>query len=55
MRKLQKTLAILVASSNFLITGIPFFALGNYIHHKLQKIEKAPYFKNKYLLFGDFN
>ncbi|MGN1467805.1 MAG: acyltransferase family protein [Ruminococcus sp.] len=35
---------------NFLITGIPFFTLGNYIHHKLQKIEKAPYFKNKYLL-----
>lgn len=35
---------------NFLITGIPFFTLGNYIHHKQSKIEKLLCFKNTYLL-----
>lgn len=34
---------------NFLVTGIPFFALGNFIHNKQEKIENLFFFRKGYL------
>lgn len=42
---------------NFVVTGIPFFALGNFIHHKYDKISASSLFKRNILLiivFGGF-
>ncbi|MBR3988307.1 MAG: acyltransferase [Clostridia bacterium] len=35
---------------NFFVTGIPFFALGNFIHHKYDKISASSLFKRNILL-----